>query len=111
MENKRNDLISKFINDLIILADEENLNRMVYVQEALTMLNLVASLVSYDEYQPTKARNISALNPVDGFKCSLCGFEMEDYTRVEYDEDCMETANVEYEPKFCPDCGAKIYGE
>ena len=43
----------------------------------------------------------------DQFVCSNCGIELQDWRRVERDED-GEITYHEYEFHFCPNCGAKL---
>ena len=43
----------------------------------------------------------------DQFVCSNCGIELQDWRRVERDED-GEITYHEYEFRFCPNCGAKL---
>ena len=43
----------------------------------------------------------------DQFVCSNCGIELQDWRRVERDEDGDITYH-EYEFRFCPNCGAKL---
>jgi hypothetical protein len=45
----------------------------------------------------------------DQFVCSECGIELQDWRRVERDEDGLEVYH-EYRLRFCPSCGAKIKG-
>ena len=44
----------------------------------------------------------------DQFVCSNCGIELQDWHRVERDEDDGDVTYHEYEFKFCPNCGARI---
>jgi DNA-directed RNA polymerase subunit RPC12/RpoP len=43
----------------------------------------------------------------DQFVCSECGIELQDWRRVERDEDGLEVY-YEYRFRFCPNCGMKI---
>ena len=45
---------------------------------------------------------------VDQFICSNCGIELQDWNRVERDEDNGDITYREYVFKFCPECGAKV---
>lgn len=54
------------------------------------------------------AANITDENPVDQFVCSDCGIILEGYVRKTIDEDDGAEIYHEYEPRFCPDCGAKL---
>lgn len=56
-------------------------------------------------------RNISCMNPVDGFLCSECHTKIEGYYKVVYDEDTEDYNHYEYEFKYCPNCGARMDGE
>ena len=46
----------------------------------------------------------------DQFVCSNCGIELQDWLKVERDEDGDITFHG-YEFKYCPNCGARIGGE
>lgn len=64
------------------------------------------------ETEPVRhGRNISCMNPVDGFLCSECRTKIEGYYKVVYDEDAEDYNHYEYEMKFCPNCGARMDGE
>jgi len=45
------------------------------------------------------------------FICKKCGVYLKDYIQVVIDEDndgYIDEQHYEYEPKFCPECGAKV---
>lgn len=44
----------------------------------------------------------------DQFVCSNCGIELQDWHRVERDEDDGDVTYHEYEFNYCPNCGARI---
>lgn len=47
----------------------------------------------------------------DEFICKKCGIYLKDYIKVVMDEDndgYIDEQHYEYEPKFCPECGAKV---
>lgn len=44
----------------------------------------------------------------DQFVCSNCGIELQDWLRVERDEDDGDITYHPYEFNYCPNCGAKI---
>lgn len=54
-----------------------------------------------------KCYNVSDYAECDQFICSRCGIELQDWCRVERDEDGDITYH-EYEFRFCPNCGAKL---
>ena len=60
---------------------------------------------------PSTTKKCYNVNPdyaeCDQFVCSNCGIELQDWRRVERDED-GEITYHEYEFRFCPNCGAKL---
>ena len=49
----------------------------------------------------------------DEFICKKCGIYLKDYIKVVMDEDndgYIDEQHYDYEPKFCPECGAKVRG-
>ena len=44
----------------------------------------------------------------DQFVCSECGVELQDWNRIERDEDDGEISYHEYTFNYCPSCGAKM---
>lgn len=45
----------------------------------------------------------------DEFICKKCGIYLKDYVKVVLDEDndgYVDEQHYDYEPKFCPECGA-----
>ena len=46
----------------------------------------------------------------DQFVCSECGIELQDWHRVERDEDDGDVTYHEYRFRFCPHCGAQMIG-
>ena len=49
-------------------------------------------------------KNETEMNPVDEFICSECGFSSRDMSGYDIEEDCY----YEFNPRFCPNCGAKM---
>ena len=47
----------------------------------------------------------------DQFVCSNCGIELQDWHRVERDEDDSDVTYHNYTFKYCPNCGARINEE
>ena len=44
----------------------------------------------------------------DQFKCSECQIELQDWHRVERDEDDGEISYHEYTFRYCPNCGRRV---
>lgn len=44
----------------------------------------------------------------DQFVCSECGIELQDWHRVERDEDDGDITYHEYTFRYCPNCGARM---
>lgn len=60
-----------------------------------------------EEYEPCQSehencQNTTKENPVDDFVCSNCGIHLADWHRIDGED------WVEYEFKYCPNCGAKV---
>ena len=61
------------------------------------------------EIEKRTCRNIAEdYADVDQFVCSECGIELQDWDRVERDEDTGEESFHEYTLKYCPNCGRRI---
>ena len=52
-------------------------------------------------------KNITSMHPSDEFVCSICGVVIQDMIRYDPENE----SHYEYEPKFCPNCGAKMREE
>ena len=59
------------------------------------------------EERPTAHNCNENFADCDQFVCSKCGIELQDWYRVEYDEDGNVTYH-EYVFNYCPNCGRKI---
>jgi len=58
---------------------------------------------------PKKCHNVNTnYGECDQFVCSNCGIELQDWSRIERNEDGDDIIYHEYEFKYCPNCGAKI---
>ena len=44
----------------------------------------------------------------DQFVCDKCGIELQDWSRIERDEDDGEVTYHEYVFRYCPNCGADM---
>lgn len=80
-----------------------------YVDGVLDTLREVKKFIgkipTADVQEVRHGKNITKIKPVDEFECSECGFICEICENIYYD-DCI--CHREYNPEFCPNCGAKM---
>ena len=107
--------------DTDLLSDEAD---CLYKSQSVKMLDFekigynhgVADVIAIAKNLPTAdvRENVYAENVAedyddcDQFVCSNCGIELQDWLRVERDEDDGDITYSEYVFKFCPNCGADI---
>lgn len=60
-----------------------------------------------DVQEVRHGKNVTTMNSVDEFECSECGFVCEIWENI-YDDEYTLDCQREYNPKFCPNCGAKM---
>lgn len=83
-------------------------------KSCLTVDNLrkdVANLPSVTPIRKKAHNNNEDYAECDQFVCSNCGIELQDWHRVERDEDDGEISYHEYRFKYCPNCGAEMESE
>lgn len=68
---------------------------------------LIGNYPAADVAPVKHGKNETRMNPVDEFICSECGFTSREMSRYDAEED----AYYEFEPNFCPNCGADMRGE
>lgn len=82
------------------------------VKEAYgTAARRIDQMPSADVQPVVDTENMATVS--DEFICKKCGIYLIDYSKVVMDEDndgYIDELHYEYEPKFCPECGAKIKG-
>lgn len=71
----------------------------------------IRELPSVTPARPNAHNNNEDYAECDQFVCSNCGIELQDWHRVECDEDDGEVSYHEYTFKYCPNCGAKMENE
>lgn len=79
-----------------------------YINE-LTMLYMINEIPAADVQPVVDTENMATVS--DEFICKKCGIYLKDYIKVVMDEDndgYIDEQHYEYEPKFCPECGAKV---
>jgi len=75
-----------------------------------TMLDAIEDYPAADVVERKTGKNVAIeYDDCDQFVCSECGIELQDWRRVEHDEDGLEVYH-EYRLRFCPNCGMKIKG-
>lgn len=70
---------------------------------------IVAGMPAADVAPVVRGKNIATdYADCDQFVCSECGIELQNWVRVERDEDDGEETCHEYVLRYCPNCGAKM---
>lgn len=77
------------------------------IKGARKVIGRIQSMPTADVQEVRHGKNITTMNPVDEFECSECGFICEISEKI-YDDEYTFDCYREYNPKFCPDCGAKM---
>ena len=73
------------------------------------VLKIVCQQKTADVQPVIDTENMATVS--DEFICKKCGIYLKDYIKVVMDEDndgYIDELHYEYEPKFCPECGAKV---
>lgn len=81
------------------------------IMAALDMCKrLINEAVIASDVQPVvDTENMATVS--DEFICQKCGIYLKDYVKVVMDEDndgYIDEQHYEYEPKYCPECGAEV---
>lgn len=71
-----------------------------------TLLQKIQSIPAADVAPVKHGRNETQMNPVDEFICSECGFTIQDFEGYDNDEEVY----YEFNPRYCPNCGARMDG-
>ena len=72
-------------------------------------LRQLATFPAADVVEQKTCKNVATeYDDCDQFVCSECGIELQEWHRVERDEDDGDVTYHEYILRFCPNCGAKI---
>ena len=82
------------------------------VQAVAECLRAVEALPSVKPQEPKTGHNCNEdYADCDQFVCSECGIELQDWHRVERDEDDGDISYHDHVFRFCPNCGAKMKSE
>ena len=82
----------------------------VIITECLNFAAEIIEKLDRGEIQPVvETENMATVS--DEFICKKCGIYLKDYIKVVMDEDndgYIDEQHYDYEPKFCPECGAEV---
>jgi hypothetical protein len=110
--------MAEYINREVVLSKCNDIwnNADETTQTGVDTINTIDKITDFIESLPTTdvplvvdTENM-AIVPNE-FICKKCGVYMKDYIQVVIDEDndgYIDEQHYEYEPKFCPECGAKV---
>jgi ribosomal protein S27AE len=82
-----------------------------YLQAIEHVTDILTLMPAADVQPVVDTENMAIVS--DEFICKKCGIYLKDYSKVVMDEDnngYIDEQHYEYEPKFCPECGAKVKG-
>ena len=96
------------VSDYIKRADALDMFDIASSEDEL--LSLIKNLPAADVLKNVQGENITEENPVDQFICSRCDIVLEGFIRKCIDEDDGSEWYEEFEPYFCPNCGADMRG-
>ena len=108
----------KFVVEIINKTDEflapyitsQTKNVTVYQLKGIPFMLDADTLSNFEKFEERKrGKNIATeYDEVDQFVCSECGIELQNWVRVERDEDDGDETHHEYRFNFCPNCGADM---
>ena len=95
------------MTDNVRRADVLNVINKTYsdFEQYIEQRNLILVLPSADKTTKNLNQDYDA---VDQFVCGNCGIELQDWRRIERDEDDGDITYHEYRFRYCPNCGEKI---
>jgi len=89
-----------------LFVDESN---KAYLDGLTDAYTLICQAPAADVVERETGKNVATeYDDCDQFVCSECGIELQDWHRVERDEDDGDVTYHEYRFRFCPNCGMKI---
>jgi len=97
----------KYLNTNMAWYDEDG--ELADDDEKLKAITDLVNGVPSEIPAPKKCHNVNKeYDDCDQFVCSNCGIELQDWLKVERDEDGDITFHG-YEFKHCPNCGARVH--
>ena len=99
----------ELINSLRQEAEFEAYLQPHSANETPKLLFEAADVIEKLSEERKKGKNIATdYDEVDQFVCSECGIELQNWVRVERDEDDGDETHHEYRFNFCPNCGSEM---
>ena len=90
-----------------ITSGAADTNEGEYLSEVIR--NNLERMIDADVQSVVDTENMATVS--DEFICKKCGIYLKDYIKVVMDEvndGYIDEQHYKYEPKFCPECGAKV---
>ena len=101
--------MAEYIERQSVLAKKFNLESRLHEPITVVLASEIERIPAADVRPVVHGKNIGKdYNEVDQFVCSECGVELQEWLRVERDEDTGEETYHEYCFNFCPNCGADM---
>ena len=93
------------------ISREEVLDKSEYTENfnLVVPVRLIKAIPAADVQPVIETENMATVS--DEFICKKCGIYLKDYVKVVLDEDndgYIDEQHYDYEPKYCPECGAKV---
>lgn len=101
--------MAEYIEREAVLAKKFNLESRLHEPISIVLASEIEWLPAADVRPVVRGKNLgNDYNEVDQFVCSECGVELQEWVRVERDEDFGEVTYHEQRLNFCPICGADV---
>lgn len=107
-ECKSDHPIKEALRNAIKALEENTVSEEVYTDEYSRRKEAELELYKLQRREGICYNHNEDYDDCDQFVCSECGIELQDWHRVERDEDDGEISYHEYCFEFCPHCGRKI---
>ena len=103
---------SKYVHEDYVrrfIAEAFSENRFATNYDYAILVDKIDEIPATDVQPIAETENMATIS--DEFICKKCGIYLKDYIKVVMDEDndgYVDEQHYDYEPKYCPECGAKI---
>lgn len=105
MEVIKNEFISKL--EVVRILQKAYAEGRIQAKDGLS--SVLDDIQKADVQPVAETENMATVS--DEFICKKCGIYLIDYVKVVLDEDndgYIDEQHYDYEPKYCPECGAKV---